>query len=291
MLIGRYLVDDSPIPFHLAVRHVRGGEERTPVSFAVEDQGDSTLTVSVRYEEGEDGQAVLRRGNEWAGDYYCDDGWFKVAMDGVSSRWPDLVRPGGHAPKRGSLRIAPGTEGALIAKLVGHWFEGFQPYSPGSGDGIPLPLTWKSAHAWLRTESFSPAALARLRARRPSSIEAQIAAQEAGVSVSEAIANDPVWQANHALEHGPPATGQREASERITAAVPSGLRILVIAPRDSGWHVSVAMTDPARLPHFLSNLAQREDVRAVQHDALTRGMTETGLETTAVYVRFAPTRR
>jgi hypothetical protein len=215
VLIGRYLVDDSPIPFHLAVRHVRGGEGRTPVSFAVDDQADSMLTVSVRYEEGEDGQAILRRGNRWAGDYYCDDGWFMVSMDGGSSRWPNLVRPGGHPPKRGSLRIAPGTEGALIGKLVGHWFEGFQPYAPGSGDGIPLPWTWKSAHAWLRTEPFSPATLARLRARQATAGEAQRAAPETGASagagVSDVIANDPVWQANHALEQGLPATGQRGA--------------------------------------------------------------------------------
>jgi hypothetical protein len=63
----------------------------------------------------------------------------------------------------------------------------------------------------LRTESFSPAALARLQTRPPTSIEAQIRAQQEGVAVSDAIANDPVWQANHALEHGLPAPAQREA--------------------------------------------------------------------------------
>lgn len=206
LLIGRYLVDETPLAAALALRHVSpGAEERTPVSFAVVDQGDSTLTVSVRYTAGDDAAGQLRRGGTWAGDYFCDDGWLQLRLDGGPTGWDAYARPGDHTAKRRTLRLAPAPDGALIARLDAHWFEGFQPYAPGSGDGIPLPWTWTSAHAWLRTEAYSEAALARQRARGPGTIEARIAAEEAGVT--EADRRDPVWRENDARENPPPDAG------------------------------------------------------------------------------------
>lgn len=66
--LGLYLADGSPIPFYLAERHVSGGGDRMPVSFAVDDQADSTPTVSVRYDEGEDAPHTLRRRGSGSGD-------------------------------------------------------------------------------------------------------------------------------------------------------------------------------------------------------------------------------
>jgi hypothetical protein len=190
-----------------------------------------------------------------------------------------LARPGGHSAKRRTLRIAPTAEGALIARLDAHWFEGFQPYSPGSGDGIPLPWTWKRAHVWLRTEPFSEAALARLSAREAGTAEEP--------ATTDGWQQDPVYLANQALENPPPTAGLEAAEARIRQAAPRGMHMLVVVPRDSGWHVSVAVQDDAQLMLFLSNLGQQEDVEQVQHDVLVRGRTSDGAMSTAVYVRFA----
>jgi hypothetical protein len=290
-LIGRYLVDDGPAAFLLGVRHLPDRvEPRVPVSFAVEAQDDSTLTVSVRDVEGEDSRTTMRRGSEWGGSYYCEDGWLRFTLDGGRSRWDSLARPGGHVAKRRSLRLAPARDGALIARLDAHWFEGIQPYAPGSGDGIPIPWTWKRAHAWWRTEPFTEAALARRQAQVRAARSTPPDASSPDAPSLDAVRADPVWQANEALEHPLPAPGQRAVAARLQALAPAGVHVLAVAPRDSGWHVSVAYADPARLTQLFRTLAEQDDMRAVQHDALVRGQTAEGMATTAVYVRLATAR-
>jgi hypothetical protein len=263
----------------------RGQGDRTPVSFAVVDQADSTVSVTVRYDDGEDAAATLRRGGDWAGDYFCDDGWFALRLDGGQSRWDEYARPDGHTAKRRTLRIAPAPDGALIARLDAHWFEGFQPYAPGSGDGIPLPWTWTSAHAWLRTEAFSEAALARLRARGPGARLAD-ATSEAGEA--EEAAEAPVSRENEALENPPPSRETRAIERRVRALVLPGVRVLAVAPRDSGWHVSVAYTERSSMVRFLLRLQESLPARSVWQDPLVRGRTEAGEDTGALFVVTAP---
>ena len=283
-LVGRYLTDESPVPWMLALRRIPAElPAEAAESFAVLAQRDSSMQVSVRFADGQEYETTLRRGDSQGGDYFCEDGWLRFRLDGGPSRWDSLVRPAGHTAKRRELRVAPAPDGALLARLDGVWFEGVQLYAPSGGDGAPIPWTWRRAHVWLRTERYSAAGLARRRRLGTPEAQARRAARERAQQ-------DPIYQENQALEDPPPPASQASAQARIREAVPEGMRVLVVAPRDSGWHVSVVARDPVQLTEFLSRLAQRDDVAAVWHDALVRTLQPDGTTSTAVYVRLEPDR-
>lgn len=60
-LIGRYLIDEAPVPWSLALRFVPlEDDEREPESFAVVDQTDSSMLISVRDTDGTDEKHTIR---------------------------------------------------------------------------------------------------------------------------------------------------------------------------------------------------------------------------------------
>lgn len=283
-VIGRYLLDESPVPWVLALRFVPLDDPaREPESFAIADQTDRSLLITVRYTDGSDETRTLRRGSEYGGDYRCEDGWVRLGDGQVAGRWDDQLRLRDEAPKRRSLRFAPAPDGAIIARLDGLWFEGFQPYAPGSGDGIPLPWTIRRAHAWSRTEAFSDAALTRQRqlgspteqARRTALARAQL---------------DPVYLENEALENPPPTASQVSAQARIRRTVAEGVQVAAVSPRDSGWHVSVNARDSVVVARFVSLLVESGDVLEARHESIYRGTSPEGTLATVVYVRLKASR-
>jgi hypothetical protein len=280
-VIGRYVVDDTPVPWTLALRHVPLADSlREPESFAIADQTADSLLVTIRYRDGGGASHTLRRGTAYDGDFYCADGWVRLDGRGVSSRWDESILVNGKAPKRRWLRFAPARDGAIIARLDGVWFEGFQPYAPGSGDGIPLPWTWKRTHAWSRTEPYSAAALARQRRLRTPAEQGR----------REALARttpDRVFLEHEALENPAPPPSQALARQRLRGMLTDGVQVVAVTPRDDGWQVSVTAPDTVAVARFVSRLVERSDVLEARHESLYRSVTPDGLWGTVVFVRLA----
>jgi hypothetical protein len=165
--------------------------------FAVLAQRDSSMQVSVRFADGQEYETTLWRCDSQGFHHCCEDGWLRFRLDGGPSRWDSLVRPAGHTAKRRALRVASAPDDALLARLDGVWFEGVQLYAPSGADGAPIPWTWRRAHVWLRTERYSAAGLARRRRLGTPEAQARRAARARAQQ-------DPIHQANEALENPPP---------------------------------------------------------------------------------------
>ncbi len=272
-LIGRYVGDELPAAWALALRRLDPGTLPEVRSFAVADQQDSSLLVTVTLASGGERRINLRRGGPWEGDYHCDEGWL-VLRDGlVPDWWDDELRLGDHAPRRRTIHLAPARDGALVARLEGEWFETFSLWAE-TGAGVPLPWTWRTARWWSRVQPYrEDAPPRRLRA-------------QAGARRTE-VAPDPVMAADAALEQLPDAPGREDAERLVLDAMPRGMRLQSITPRDSGWHVSVALRD-AVMASFLTQLTQDPRVAEVRHDVLVRTRLSELEEGAAVYVRLVP---
>ncbi len=85
--------------------------------------------------------------------------------------------------------------------------------------------------------------------------------------------------------------GLKEARKRVMAAVIPGTLVRAVAPRDSGWHVSVQYDEQPQLVEFMVNLSQSGPVAQIRHESLYRGRTTDGKWTTVVYVQYEGEKR
>lgn len=284
-LAGRYVYALEPVAYQLAGRLAPWDSVPHELeSFTIAGSADTALHVTLGFVDREDVEKRLVKGSQYAGDYYCDDGWLHLSPRDISGQWDAEVKTGDFFPKRHDMRIAPGKGGRLVGRLDRTDYDELTVWCGDGCKGIPLPWTFETRSTWSATERWEDGA------PRPS-VVAQKRAEERRNAELERARQDPVYRANEELENGPPVAGLEEARKRVMAAVIPGMLVRAVAPRDSGWHVSVQYEDNPQLVEFLERLSQSGPVAQIRHESLYRGRTPEGKWTTVVYVQYEGERR
>lgn len=278
-IAGRYAYGGEPASWYLAGRFREYGDS-TPIEFfTLDGTADTALHIGIGLLDGRVITKVLRKGTQYAGDYYCEDGWLRLQPGALSDRFDAEVASEGFFPRRRELLLATGRESALVARYDRTDYEELTVWCGDGCRGIPLPWTFETRSTWSRTEVWAEGA------PRPSVVAAAREAERRRAE-QERLKQDPVYQAEQALEQGPPVAGQADAKRRAIASLLPGMLVLAVAPRDSGWHISLEYEREDQILPYMDRLQQSGPVTAIQHDKLYRGRTPTGRLTTVVWVRF-----
>ena len=284
-MAGRYAYGPDPISFHLAGRYAPWDSIPHELEyFTLAGAADSALHVTIGYLDGRTVEKRLVKGSTYAGDYFCDDGWFHVGSRDIASKWDSEVASDGFFAQRHAMRVAPANGGALVARLDRIDYDEFTVWCGDGCKGIPLPWTFETRSTWSRAERWEEGAT------RPS-VVAQEREEGRRAAALERLQRDPVYRAHEELENGPPVAGLDEARKRVMAAVVPGTLARAVAPRDSGWHVSLQYDGNPQLVEFMERLSQSGPVAELRHESLYRGRTPDGKWTTVVYVRYEGDKR
>lgn len=277
---GRYLDSSAPITQMLAARfvEVRDGDAEWD-SFELAAPTATGLDVTVRYANGEERRGRARRGGPYDGDFYCADGWLQVGDRYMPNRWDDEGRSPGFVPRRRGLRIAPGTDGALVARLDLTGYDEFTVWCGDGCKGIPLPWTFETRSSWSAAHRWSPGA-----PRAHASTQGGASAP-AGAAPASAL-DDRLAREEAALENGTPVAGVGEVRARGLGALVPGMQLKAVAPRDSGWQLSLEFDDLPQLQSYMVRLSQEGPVAEIRVAPLYRAKTPAGRWIDVVYVRY-----
>lgn len=272
-LQGRYVYALEPIGWQLAGRHVPWDSVPAELEyFAIAGVADSTLHVTVGYVDGRTHEQRLQKGTRYARDYYCEDGWLHIRSGEISHRFDaDVASPGFYALAH-AMRIARSKRGALVARLDRIDYDELTVWCGDGCKGIPLPWTFETRSTWSAAERW------REGTPRPSVVRRQREAAR--------LKADPVYQENQRLENGERVAGQGEAHKRATAALVPGMLVRAVAPRDSGWHLSLEFEELSQLAQYMERLSQSGPVAELKVLPLYRAKTTNGHWIDVVYVRY-----
>lgn len=281
---GRYLDSSAPITQMLAGRFVesRDGDAEWD-SFELAPPTATGMDVTVRYTNGEERHGRARRGGPYDGDFYCADGWLQVGDRYMPNRWDDEELSRGFFPRRRGLRVAPGKDGALVARLDLTRYDEFTIWCGDGCKGIPLPWTFETRSSWSAAHRWSPDAL-RAHASRAGRVNATAAAAPANAL------DDRLAREEAALENGVPVAGLGEVRARALGALVPGMLLKAVAPRDSGWQLSLEFDELSQLQSYMVRLSQGGPVAEIRVAPLYRAKTPAGRWVDVVYVRYEPTR-
>ncbi|MBC7898392.1 MAG: hypothetical protein H7066_23425 [Cytophagaceae bacterium] len=277
---GRYFEESSPVAWALASAHVTQGPDHEPAAFELAGDADSALHLTVVDVQGVRDSARLTKGTPYSGDYHCDDGWLHANHRHIPDQWDDAVDAPGFVVRRRALRIAPGAHGALVGRLDGTDYDEFTIWCGDGCKGIPLPWTFRTRSSWSAVDRWDPA-----RARKP--VQAATSVSNEG----DRSRNEALLREEQLLEHGPLVAGQGDARQRALAALPPGMLLKAVSPRDSGWHLSVEFPELPVLERFMVGLSQSGPVAEVRILPHYRAKTTQGQWVDVVYVRYAPAGR
>lgn len=270
---GRFFDSSEPIARILAGRfapHDSASAEWH--SFELAGAADSALHVTVRYTNGEARTGRVQKGGKYGSGYYCEDGWLKVGDRDIPETWDHAIMTPGRPPRRRAMRVAPDVEGALVARLDGITYDEFTVWCGDGCKGFPLPWTWDTRSSWSRATRWEPGKPPpRVAARRQAEAQAR---------------RDPVYLAEQALEHGPAVPGIDVMRKRALAALVPGMQLRAVAPRDSGWHLSLEFEELSQLARFMTHLGQAAPVAELRVAPLYRAKNERGHWIDVVHVRF-----
>jgi hypothetical protein len=276
---GRYAYTGEPGGFLLAARHGITYENLAVEHFTVTGDADTALRLRIGRSDGSVVEKRLKRGAQpYGGDYWCEDGWLRLGGD-IGARWDSTVNDEGFHARRHAVHLATGREGALVTKLDHTDYDEFTVWCGDGCKGIPLPWTFRTRTTWHRAEAWPEGA------PRPVAI-AEVMASERKAQEIERARNDPLFLENDRLERGETTPASIETRRRVEAVLPKDIRLLAVAPRDSGWALSIEYDDEAQLPGFLVALQESGPVVEVRRDGLVRGITPERRKTGAVYVRW-----
>lgn len=272
-MAGRYIYAPEPISWQLAGRHVPWDSVPAELEyFAIAGSADTALHVTVGYVDGRTHETRLQKGTPYARDYHCEDGWLHVRAGEISDRFDGEVAGLGFFARAHAMRIARGKDGTLVARLDRTDYEEFVVWCGDGCKGFPLPWTFETRSTWSRAEPWAEGA------PRPSVVAKQ--REEARLK------RDPVYLENQRLENGEPVAGQAEARKRVMAALVPGMLVRAVAPRDSGWHLSLEFEEMPQLVTFMERLTQSGPVAEVKVLPLYRAKTTNGHWIDVVYVRY-----
>ncbi|HEX4931769.1 MAG TPA: hypothetical protein VFV33_01240, partial [Gemmatimonadaceae bacterium] len=281
-LAGRYAFAPEPVSHLLAGRFAPWDSvPRELESFTIAGSADTALHVTLGYLDGGTVEKRLVKGSEYAGDYHCGDGWLHLLSRDIPDRWDAEVKSGDFFAKRRAMRIAVGADGRLVGRLDRIDYDEFAVWCGDGCQGIALPWTFETRSTWSAAQRWEEGA------PRPS-VVAQEQAEARQAAERARLQQDPLYRENEALENGPPVAGQAEARQRVMAAVVPGMLVRAVAPRDSGWHLSLEYESNPQLVEFMERLSQSGPVAEIRHESLYRGRMPSGRWTTVVYVRYEP---
>lgn len=270
---GRYIYAPEPIGWQLAGRHVPWDSVPAELEyFGITGSADTALHVTVGYLDGRTHEKRLEKGTRYARDYFCEDGWLHIRAGEISNRFDPEVASAGFFAKAHAMRIARSKSGALVARLDRIDYEEFYVWCGDGCKGFPLPWTFETRSTWSRTERWIEGTPRPSVARRQRE-EAQLKA-------------DPVYHENQRLENGEPVAGQPEARKRATDALVPGVWLRAVAPRDSGWHLSLEFEERPQLVQYMESLSHSGPVAELKILPLYRAKTTNGHWIDVVYVRY-----
>ncbi len=279
---GRYFDSSEPITFLMAKRRVAfDNVEADWAYFELAGHADSALTVTVVFRDSVERTGTMRKGTEYDGDYYCSDGWLRVAGSGGPSRWASEVRDQDFYPKRHAVRLAPNEDGALVARLD---FTDYAEITVWCGDGckgVPIPGTFDTRSVWTMAEKFDPdlpPPVARARQR---------VAEQTAADLERAKA-DRVWQQNDEAENGPPDPERDAVRKRALSALVPGMLLQGVGPNANGWHLSVEFDELHQLEAYMTRLNGSGPVAELRIAPLYRTRTTQGRWTDVVFIRYEP---
>jgi hypothetical protein len=277
---GRYFDSSDPITMLMAKRHVEWDSvEADWAYFELLGKADSGLTVKVVYRDSVEKTGVLRKGNAYDGDYYCDGGWLRMGETKSPSLWDAEVRTDDFYPKRHAFRLAPNEDGALVARLD---FTDYAEFTVWCGDGckgIPLPGTFETRSIWTMAEKFDPELPPPVARERQRAI-AQTAAE------LERARNDRVWQEEQLAENGPPDPEKDLVRQRAVSALVPGMLLLGVGPTQGGWHLSLEFDELYQLEQYMVRLQGSGPVAELRVAPLFRTKMTTGRTTDVVFIRY-----
>jgi hypothetical protein len=270
---GRYVYTPEPIGWQLAGRHVPWDSVPAELEyFAVAGSADSALHVTVGYVDGRTHEQRLQKGTPYSRDYHCEDGWLHISAGEISNRFDAEVASVGFYAQRHAMRIARSRSGALVARLDRIDYDEFYVWCGDGCKGFPLPWTFETRSTWSQAKRWIAGT------PRPSVVRRE--REEARLKA------DPVYQENQRLENGEPVAGQPEARRRVSAALVPGMLLRAVAPRDSGWHLSLEFEELSQLAQFMERLSQSGPVAELKVLPLYRAKTTNGHWIDVVYVRY-----
>ncbi|MEP7384682.1 MAG: hypothetical protein ABI910_23630 [Gemmatimonadota bacterium] len=233
----------------------------------------------MRYFDGEERTGRTRKGGPTGGDYYCADGWLQIGNRDLPTTWDADVVSESYRPNRRAMRIAPGMDGALVARLDLIRNDEITIWCGDGCKGIPIPWTWETRSTWSVARRWDPVA--------PASREFASGGEEGrGSAALERARSDPMYRAEEAQENGPAVDGREEVRSRGQAALVPGMLLRAVAPRDSGWHLSLEFDEMPQLQQFLVRLSRSGPVADIREAPQYRARSTNGRWSDVVYVRF-----
>lgn len=277
---GRYFDSSEPISRMLAPQLVPfDSVEADRAYFELEGDPRQGLRVTVVHRDSVRLSGRLTKGSEYSGDYYCANGWLMVGDGRLPNSWDDSVRTDDFRVRRRNLRIAPNTDGALVARLD---FTDYDEFTVWCGDGcrgFPLPWTFDTRSIWSKAEPFDPDLPPPVAVKRQRDRESQ----EAALARAQ---DDPVWQQEQLLENGPPDPTKDLVRRRALTSLIPGMLLRGVAARGDGWQLSLEFDELYQLGQFMERLSGSGPVAEINIAPLYRARTTTGRWTDVVYVRF-----
>lgn len=279
-IAGRYIDSSAPVARMLAGRFIPYDSTNAEWdSFELTGSADTGFVVTVRYLDGEERTGRARKGGGYRGDYYCEDGWLQVGDRNLPHVWDDEVAPASFRANRRALRVAPGRDGALVARLDLISYDELVIWCGDGCKGIPLPFTWETRSQWSAARRWDPEA--------PAPHVGASARGEPRTRAAHARSRgDRISLEEQALAQGPAIDGQEEMRTRGLAALLPGMLLRGVTPRDSGWHLSLEFGELPQLDRFLVRLAQSGEVAEIHVAPLYRARSTEGRWIDVVYVRY-----
>lgn len=282
LVAGRYFEAEGPINdllFLARVMDLPEDADRAWVELA--GSADTSLHVTVTFRDSTARYGTLRRGTPWEGDYFCEDGWLKVADHRISGRWDRDITDAEFHPKRRAFWVAPNADSGLVGRLQ---FIAFTQVDVWCGDGcrgIPVPGTFDTKDSWFLAERYDPD-LPPPVARRREAERQQVLAD------LERAKRDPVYQEEQLLENGPPDPELDAVRRRALISLPDGVLLRGVGRQPDGFHLSVEFGELYQLQDFMQRLEGSGPVDALRVAPHSRSRTTQGRWTDVVFIRYAP---
>jgi len=266
MLAGRHLPSDST-KVDWAYFELVGSADTALVATVV--TRDSVTRDSVTH------TTHLTKGTPYTGDYFCEEGWLQLSNSSIPNLWDTDMTTPQFLPRRHALRIAPGANKALVARLDFIDFEEFTVWCGDGCKGFPLPWTFKTRSAW-----------SSARAWNANSVSLYSSGIGPPHDVLSAAMQRRLWLEEQALENGPDIPGQADIQQRARAAIVPGLLLRAVSLRDSSWRLSVEFEHLLQLEQFMTRLSETGRVAELGVIPLYRAKLTNGHWTDVIAVRY-----
>ncbi|WP_461412601.1 hypothetical protein [Gemmatimonas sp.] len=279
---GRYFESEGPINDLLFLSNVLDAPndaDRAWVELA--GMADTGVAVTVMYRDSTVRYGSLRKGDQWSGDYFCEDGWLKVSDRRIPGRWDRDITDADFQPRRRAFWLAPNADGGLVGRLQFIAFDAIDSWCPSGCEGIPIPGTFQYRDAWSLAERFDPG-LPPPVARKREADRQRVLADFARAR------RDPVYQEEQLLENGPPDPERDAVQRRALRSVVEGMLIKGVGRSQGGFNISLEFDELWQLEQFMTRFQGTGPVEEIAVAPLYRARTTDGHWTDVVWVRLSP---